>query len=201
MSEIGIKFNCNWTKEKPLNIELINDLNIWRDKLHHLGLIGAYSDDVGYGNISIRHNENNFIISGTATGKYKKLTNEHYTCVTQFDLNTNTLSARGPIMASSESLTHAVIYDYDNSINAVIHIHHLDLWKKTLNIIPTTNKNIEYGTTDMAMEILRLFKETNLHEEKIFAMAGHEEGLMAFGESLEEAGQKILDLLLMRING
>ncbi len=196
MKEEGvIKFNCTWIKESPLDFELIKDLNLWRDKLYSLGLIGENKDGIGYGNISMRFRENKFIITGSSTGKIKKLSNAHYTLVTGFDLEANTLTTVGPIIASSESLTHAIIYNHQNNIHAVLHIHHFELWKKLLQKIPATNKNIEYGTPAMAMEIIRLFKETNLAQQKIFAMAGHEEGIVSFGKDINEAGQIILEKL------
>ena len=143
---------------------------------------------------SVRHYlKNQFIITGSATGKIKYLTNEHYTKVLEYNLDKNSLTAVGPIIASSESLTHAVIYEHDKSVNAVIHIHNIELWKKLLNKVPTTNKNIEYGTPDMAKEILRLFRETNLIEKKILIMAGHEEGIVTFGKTLDEAGKILLN--------
>ncbi len=192
MNETGyIKFNCNWINEKPLDNKLIENLNVWRNKLFDLGFIGLNNDGIGYGNISVRFLENQFIITGSATGKFLKLTNEHYTKVLDYNLGKNSLTAIGPIIASSESLTHAVIYEYDQSANAVIHIHNMDLWKKLLNKVPTTNKNVEYGTPDMANEILRLFKETDLLEKKILVMEGHEEGIVTFGKNLEEAGEII----------
>ena len=49
-----IKFNCHWTKSAPLDEAWIRDLNVWRDKLYRLGLIGMNEDGIGYGNISIR---------------------------------------------------------------------------------------------------------------------------------------------------
>ncbi len=63
----------------------------------------------------------------------------------------------------------------------------MELWKKSLNTLPATKPNIEYGTTAMTREIQRLFRETNLSEQKIFAMGGHEEGIVAFGKDLDEA--------------
>lgn len=196
MSETGvIKFNCNWIKEGPLNDELINDLNNWRDKLYKLNFIGVYANGISYGNISIRYNKDHFIISGTATGKYLKLTNEQYTKVTKYNLDKNSVTAKGPIIASSESLTHALIYECDKNCNAVIHVHHADLWKKMLNNVPTTEKAIEYGTPAMAIEVKRLFIETDLAEQKIIVMAGHEEGIISFGKNLEEAGSILMDAL------
>jgi len=196
MSETGvIKFNCTWIKEDPQKDDLIIDLNTWRDKLYKMGFIGVYENGVGYGNISKRFHEDQFIISGTATGKFQKLSNEHYTKVTAYDLDKNSLTANGPIVASSESLTHAVIYESDKNCNAVIHIHCLDLWTKLLNNIPTTEKTVEYGTPAMAREVQRLFKETDLAEQKIFVMAGHEEGIISFGKNLEEAGSILMETL------
>lgn len=194
MKEIGIKFNCHWSKTKPLNIELIRELNIWRDKLYQLGLLGVDKDGIGYGNISIRFQQE-FIISGAATGRLKKLTAKHYTRVTDYNLSTNSLTTMGPIKASSESLTHAAIYEQDKNIQAVVHIHHLNLWEKLLNKIPTTSAHVEYGTVAMAMEIKRLFKETDLVNKKILAMAGHREGIISFGKDIQEAGQIFVDLL------
>ena len=196
MQEEGvIKFKCNWIKEAPLDFELIKDLNKWRDKLYAANLIGKNKDGIGYGNISIRYKQINFIITGSSTGKLPKLTAEHYTVVTEYDLDKNTLTAVGPVIASSESLTHAVIYEHQKDVNAVIHVHHPRLWKKLLEILPSTSKDVEYGTPAMAREILRLFEESNLAEEKIFSMGGHEEGIVSFGKDLNEAGKKIFEML------
>jgi len=196
MKEEGvIKFNCQWTKSAPLTGTWINDLTVWRDKLYKAGLIGENEDGIGYGNISIRFQQNKFIISGSGTGKLKKLTEEHYALVTDYNVDENTLCATGPIIASSESLTHAMIYEYGGDINAVIHVHHLKLWKKLLKSLPATDENIEYGTPEMAKEITRLFNEQKLSEHKLFAMGGHSGGIVCFGKSLEEAGELLLNEL------
>jgi len=39
----------------------------------------------------------------------------------------------------------------------------------------------------MACEVMRLFKVTDVQGRKIFVMAGHEGGIVAFGKDLEEA--------------
>ena len=61
--------------------------------------------------------------------------------------------------------------------------------------MPTTKKEIEYGTPAMANEMIRLFDETDLRNKKVLVMAGHEEGIISFGENLEEAGNLLLKLL------
>jgi L-ribulose-5-phosphate 4-epimerase len=197
MQEEGvIKFNSTWIKEVPLDFKLIKELDEWRNKLYRAHLVGMNKDGIGYGNISIRFKQNSFIITGSSTGKFEHLNNSHYTTVTAFDLDKNSLTTVGPIIASSESLTHAMIYENQKKVNAVMHVHDHKLWKQLLLTLPSTNKEVEYGTPAMAKEILRLFKESNLAEEKIFAMGGHEDGVISFGKDLEEAGEIIFDKLM-----
>jgi L-ribulose-5-phosphate 4-epimerase len=188
-----IKFNCQWTKSAPLDEAWIRELNFWRDKIYQLGLIGLNGDGIGYGNISIRFRKNQFIISGSGTGKFKKLTEEHYALVTDYDVEKNAISSTGSIIASSESLTHAMIYEHADDVHAVMHVHHFKTWKKLLNTLPATAENIEYGTPEMAKEIARLFNEQKLSQHKIFAMAGHYEGIVSFGMSLPQAAELLLN--------
>ncbi|MES2621783.1 MAG: class II aldolase/adducin family protein [Bacteroidota bacterium] len=193
--EVGIKFNCRWLEEKPLDYKYLKELNQWRNRLFKAGLIGVYPDGIGYGNMSIRFQRDKFIITGTATGHLQRLNARHYTQVTAFNLDKNRVTTVGPIKASSESLTHAMLYECNKEINAVFHVHHKGLWKKLMRVVPTTKASIEYGTTAMANEMLRLFKETDLATQKIFVMAGHEDGIVTFGKTMDEAGEKILSEL------
>ncbi len=189
-----IKYQCNWIKSEPLSFHEIAELNKWRNQCYQLGLIGEYDNGIGFGNISIRHSQpQHFIVSGTQTGNLPTLNEQHYTRVTSFDLEKNFLTCDGPIKASSESLTHAAIYQASSKVNAIIHIHHLELWQKLMHKVPTTAKDIAYGTPEMAKEILRLFPEDNLIETKILVMSGHEEGIISFGINLPEAGNLLLD--------
>lgn len=188
LDEGYIKFQANWTPTPPLNIPVIHHLNHWRNKMYEMGWIGAYENGIGYGNISQRLDSNGqFLISGSATGNLKKLTNAHYAKVLDFDLNKNILSCTGYTIASSESMSHAVVYQECPFVNGVIHIHHLELWKRLLHQVPTTDLKAAYGTPEMAYSIIQLLKTTDLLEQKIFVMEGHKEGIFAFGESLEEA--------------
>ena len=192
MYEGIIKFNCNWKEEKPLQANELQEINKWRGKLFKVGLIGAYKDGIGFGNISIRAENNSFIITGSGTGHMKNINENHFVTVTDYDLEKNCLTCKGPAIASSESLSHAVIYKCSPETNAVIHVHNLKMWKELLGKVPTTNKVIPYGTPEMANEIKRLFKESLVNEVKIIVMGGHEEGIISFGKTLEKAGGIIL---------
>jgi ribulose-5-phosphate 4-epimerase/fuculose-1-phosphate aldolase len=193
--EEGIKFNCTWIQEPPVEDRFVTELNYWRDRLYALGVIGVTSEGIGFGNMSIRFEPSAFLVTGSGTGKYEKLSAAHYTLVTGYSVEDNSVLTQGPIKASSESLTHAMIYECGDGINAVIHVHHLRLWKHLLQKLPATDKDVPYGTPAMAQEIARLFRETNIAEQKIFAMGGHEEGIISFGKNLDEAGAVLLHQL------
>ncbi len=194
LDEGFIKFNCKRIDEHinlPSNI--FSDLNKWRDIMYESGLIGAYSNGIGYGNISIRSNAAGFYISGTATGRLVALNQDHYPLVNSWSVNDNSLICTGKINASAESLSHAVIYDALPEVGAVIHIHHKAMWDKYLNNLPTTSSNILYGTPEMAYEIESIVQKTEASQDSILVMAGHEEGIIVWGKSLEEAGEMLLN--------
>jgi L-ribulose-5-phosphate 4-epimerase len=193
INETGsVKYECDWEKSNAFDLPHINDLNNFRAKLYALRFIGAYANGIGYGNISMRLEGNLFLISGTSTGHLEFLTREHYTKVTAYNFGQNRLTCCGPIKASAESLTHAAVYECDNETNAVIHIHDKKLWNQLQGKVPTTSPDVEYGTPQMALEMFRLFKESNVKTSKILVMAGHEEGIITFGKTLDEAMNVIL---------
>lgn len=194
IDEGTIKFNCQWIKQH-LSIAVPDELLTWRDQMYNLKLIGHYQDiNIGYGNISLKTPQG-ILISGTQTGNIYPIQPQHFTLVTDYDIDQNTVVCRGLIKASSESMTHIAVYQCDESINAIIHIHNLTLWQNLINKIPTTNKNVAYGTPNMAKEIFRLFEESNVKQEKILVMAGHEEGIITFASSIESAGNLLLSYL------
>ncbi len=188
-----IKFNCRWTAT-PLPADIsCGELLTTRNKLFRLGGIGYdAAEQVGYGNISIRTNADHaFVISGTQTGHIPVLTEAGLSCVQQADIATNTVDCTGPAKASSESMTHAAIYQLFPQVTAVIHIHHKALWLSLMHRLPTTKASIGYGTTAMANEITRLVTEENLAVKKILVMAGHDDGIICFGDTMAEA-EKVL---------
>ncbi|MFK7933749.1 MAG: class II aldolase/adducin family protein [Saprospiraceae bacterium] len=188
-----IKFTCHHDLAPPFPTEKITELNRYRQLMYSHLLIGAYPNGIGFGNISQRYSiDNQFIISGTATGNFEILTNEHYALVTEVATQQNALWCRGPLRASSESMSHAVIYHTCPEVNAVIHVHNLAMWKRLLHQVPTTDLSAAYGTPEMANSIVDLLKNTDLRATKLFVMEGHEEGIFAFGATLEEASEVIL---------
>lgn len=189
-----IKFELAWQIGPPPPAWAVTELNEWRRPLHAAGLIGHYADaGVGFGNLSLRgRNLAKFYVSGTQTGHLDSLGPEHYTAVTDYDIAANRVSCKGPIEASSESMTHAALYELDDAINAVVHVHSPSVWQRYLDVLPTSSVEVPYGTPEMAAELQRLCRETEFAADGIAIMAGHEEGVIAIGNNLREAARRIL---------
>ena len=196
MTEGYIKFNCNWEQKKiQVQERQFVALNKVRSQLYELGLIGVYPDGIGFGNISVRNaNGKTFIITGSTTGQFAKLDQSHYSLVTGYSFEKNSVSCTGLTKASAESLTHAAVYEALPEVGAVVHIHCLWLWKELLNVYPTTSAEIEYGTPEMALAIKQIVSGMKNAGEKIVVMGGHLEGILAFGRNPEEATAEILKI-------
>jgi ribulose-5-phosphate 4-epimerase/fuculose-1-phosphate aldolase len=191
-----VKYRSHWTPAPASNTAVAAELERWRKPLHEAGLIGHYADlGIGFGNLSMRCGDTGqFLISGTQTGKITTSTPEHYALVTAYDIDGNSVWCSGPVHASSEAMTHAAIYELDPHINAIVHVHSSLLWNRYRDQLPTTGADVPYGTPEMAREFARLYATTDFPAKRIAVMAGHDDGLISFGSSLEEAATTMLDL-------
>ena len=184
-----IKFNLNW---KEISFDFKDQdfiyINSCREKLFKMNLIGAYPNGIGFGNLSIRYKKNEFIISGSATGNFKHLSKEHYSLVKDYAISKNSIHCEGLTKASSESLSHAAIYESNLNVAGIIHIHNKDMWNKYLYELPTTDTRAEFGTPEIAAEIQRLAN----HDSGMIIMGGHPEGIISYGKSLNNAKETIL---------
>jgi L-ribulose-5-phosphate 4-epimerase len=183
-----VKFTCEQAAAEITPFDGLAELNASRRKLLQLRLIGVDANGIGFGNLSIRdRGTNNFCITGSATGGKPELTLADCARVVAYDFEQNWLRYQGTAIPSSESLTHAAVYESDANARSVIHCHDSKVWAALLNQAPTSSKAVDYGTPEMAYEVTRLFKATDVQSRKILVMAGHEGGILAFGKDLEEA--------------
>lgn len=179
----------------------LSKLNAWRSVLYKLGLIGRDPDrygGLGYGNISFKPDPNRdaFIISGTQTGHIEHLIRDHYCSVSNADFEHYSLQSKGLTMPSSEALTHACVYRQDQTIHSVIHVHSPEIWQKTDELgLSYTPSNIAYGTPEMAVAVAELFKTGRMKQTPIFSMLGHQDGIVAFGDSIEQAAWQLIKAL------
>jgi L-ribulose-5-phosphate 4-epimerase len=183
-----IKFSCERVAAGITSFGGLAQLNACRRELRDLHLIGVDPNGIGFGNLSVRDDAtDNFYITGSSTGGIQELTLADCAKVVACDFKMNRVRYEGSALPSSESLTHAAIYESDATAGAVIHCHDSKLWAAVLNEAPTTSKTADYGTPEIANEIMQLFTRTNLRSRKIVVMAGHEGGIVTFGKDLQEA--------------
>jgi len=190
-----IKYKIDrFIQTEPYDFAVLAALEAWRKRLFQLELIGEYDDGIGYGNVSIRSEGNSFLITATQTGYLADLAAKHYTKVLSYDPIDHALTVAGPALASSESATHSAIYALSPQVNAIFHIHSNTLWQNMLaaNYLHTS-PDVPYGTLEMAQEIARIYQGvTDIFDRNVFVMAGHQDGIFAFGRSVDEAGEAIL---------
>jgi len=204
MREEGvIRFALEFTTAAAIMIPGLDELNAWRRILRQLGLIGQDPErygGYGFGNISRRlppydapENRRPFVISGSQTGYLEELSSTGFATVSEFDASLNRVVAAGPIKPSSESLTHGSVYNANNDIRVILHVHSPTIWRcaPILNL-PATDEHVPYGTPAMAQEVERLFIDADYIETGVFVMGGHEDGVIAFGRTADEAGSMLV---------
>ena len=201
-----IKFQLEFTASPALPADALREISAWRTLLYLAQLIGQDPDryaGYGFGNISRRlppldapQKERRFVVSGTQTGNLAELLPAHYAIVRAYDPARNRIVGEGPVRPSSESLTHGMVYDMDATAQWVMHAHSPHIWRHARALgIPMTDGRVPYGSPEMAGEVQRLFRETDVADRKIFGMHGHEDGIVTFGATAEEAGFVLLGAL------
>lgn len=198
------KFDLRFAKRPPLPKARLDPLNAWRRILFDLGLLGEETTPagrVGFGNVSQRLRQGpkgreHFLITATQTGGKPILTAKDYSIVTAWHLDANRIDAEGPQAPSSESLTHAAIYAAAANVHFIFHVHSAPIWSQASRLgLPTTAAHIPYGTPAMAQEMQRLLATLSDRETSIVAMAGHTNGIIAFGETAEATGNALIQTL------
>jgi ribulose-5-phosphate 4-epimerase/fuculose-1-phosphate aldolase len=151
--------------------------------------------DVGRG-------QRRFLVTGTRTGGRRDVTLADFSLVERYDIARNRVTSRGLVRPSSESLTHGAIYDIAPAARAVLHGHAPEIWRSARALgIPVTRADAQNGTPGMALEVQRLYRESSLSSTGILAMGGHEDGMIAFGRTAEEAGATLVRHLARALAG
>lgn len=172
-------------------------LRHWFGICHALDLIGQHQDryeGAAYGNLSQREGPG-FLVTGTQTGGKPVLEDHDIAWVSDFNIDANQVISQGPAQPSSESLTHGQLYQLDPGIRFIIHVHSQLIWCRAAELkLPTTSADAAYGTPEMAKEVERLMQSTRAADLGGFSMGGHEDGIVVFGDTPDEAGHRLLRL-------
>jgi L-ribulose-5-phosphate 4-epimerase len=184
--------------------EAARALSAWREILAHLRLLGRDAsryEGLAYGNVSARlgpfgdvgRGRRRFLVTGTQTSGLAQVTLDAFCVVEAWDLAANVVTSAGPVAPSSESLTHAALYDASPAIRVVLHAHAPAIWRRARALgLPASDASAANGTPAMAAEMQRLYRQGTFASTRIAVMGGHEDGVVAFGTSADEAGTALV---------
>ena len=190
-----VKYSCRRIDRPISQVQGLMGFFGLRKKLFIQKLIGEDQEGLGYGNISMRvHSSPRFLITGSQTSGLEDVSGQQLAEVLTVDIEKNFLTFAGSIQASSESMTHAALYQVDPNIKGIAHVHSSALWEQYRDRLPTTHHHVAYGTPEMAYEMIRLYRRKSTAIQGVIVLAGHRDGIIAYGPSLEVAVQQILDL-------
>ncbi len=175
-------------------------LQSWRDILHRLSLLGQSEGLYGgfaWGNLSMRTPAmgSAFLISATQTGGLEHTARSDWVLINECDLGTFQVVAVGLNPPSSESITHAMVYEADPNIACIAHVHNHDIWKHSNKLdLPSTSPATRYGSPAMAAEVARLMVRHPVRP-LVFTTEGHEDGVFACGGGLASTAGALIALL------
>jgi len=178
----------------------------WRTILLRLGLVGRVPGrygGLGFGNLSARvappsapRGRRRFVVTGSQTAGEVAVDAERFAVVDRWDWREHRLTSRGKVEPSSESMTHAMVYDLAPHVAAVFHVHSPALWTAADALgLPATPADVAYGTHAMAEAVRRLLATGRPIDRGLFVMRGHVDGVVAFGRTPDEAGRRLVSTL------
>lgn len=212
-----VKYDARHTEAalSPELAPLAAALAAWRHPLRALGWLGREEGrygGYGFGNLSARvageladrlgldRTDFPFLVTGSQTGGVERLGLGGFALVERHDTAANRLWSRGEVAASSESLTHAALYAASPRVGAVLHVHAPELWRRRRELgLAEISAEIAYGTPEMAREVAAVAGGDS-HSggggepggAGLLAMAGHEDGILAWGPDPAAAGRALL---------
>ncbi len=205
-AEGTISFLLDFSPGPPPKADQVGELSAWHRILFLLRLTGQEPGRYGgmaFGNLSRRlvpskatSEAGPFIITGTQTAGKLALSPSDYALVNTWDPIRNILSARGPLRPSSEALTHGSIYRSDAGVNVIFHVHSPEIWSRASSMgLPRTSGQAAQGSAELAREVGRLMAEGVVRAGGVLILGGHEDGVIAYGRTAEEAGTVLLKQL------
>lgn len=200
-----IKFNCKFESTTIPEFSVIQELNLIRKYLFNNRLFGINEDGISYGNISAYcdelmeyysaySNKIKFIITASGACGREKFLMDDYSAVVDYDFAKNYVHCIGKHIASSESLTHAAIYNSENKAKFVVHLHNQKIWSQNFNKLLTTDADIEYGTPELAFNIMELLRDSK-NTKPVIILGGHPDGVLIWDTNTQSLLETIEELL------
>jgi len=181
-----VTFEAVFLNKNPPDDERIGRLLYWARRLDELGLTPKSA-----GNLSFR-TKRGFVITGSGVN-LGAIGEEELVEVLKVEIEKNrtVVQTKGKVVPSKESLLHSEIYRLRAEINAVFHAHDQLVLKSADKLrLPCTEKEQSRGSYELVREVSRLLGL--LGGVRYFILRNH--GVIAMGETLEEAGKLAEDM-------
>lgn len=172
----------------------------WRAVFKRLAVLGQDPErygGLGFGNLSCRDaaRPGEFVVTASQTAAAPTLTDDDLVRITHNNPARFWVDAVGRQPPSSETLTHAMIYQADPDIAWVFHLHCPDIWLNSEQLgLPVTDEHVTYGSPAMIDAVARLLNDQR-QRPLVFATLGHRDGVFACGASADAAGGAVVALL------
>lgn len=177
----------------------------WRRILRQTALIGRRPDrydGAAYGNLSVlsapaeEGAQAPFHITGTQTSDLEALSAAQLARVEACELERNRVRSSGEVHPSSETLTHAAVYEAAVGAGAVLHVHSREIWTLGAHLgLAATPPAATCGTPQMALEVRQWVSRCGKPTGGLLTMGGHEDGILAWGPDTASAGALLLRAL------
>jgi ribulose-5-phosphate 4-epimerase/fuculose-1-phosphate aldolase len=179
----------------------------WRRILRQTGLIGRRPEryeGAAYGNLSVLATGAAagggsippFLITGTQTSDLEELTAGQLVRVEACELERNAVRSSGMVYPSSETLTHAAVYEAAVGAGAVLHVHSREIWTLGAHLgLATTSAAAACGTPQMALGVRQVVSRCGGPSSGLLTMGGHEDGVLAWGPDAASAAGLLLRAL------
>jgi ribulose-5-phosphate 4-epimerase/fuculose-1-phosphate aldolase len=179
----GTKFSTELTEINLFSCQETETLKYWSKKIAGINCSPKLTGGYG-GNLSCRYGYD-FIITAAGTD-LANVSISDLVIVSDFDLQAQTLHAKGIKLPSSESMLHGAIYEARPEISAVFHGHYPLPEKEFLKLnLPITAHEKPYGSTELVNEVLKI-----VASHSFILLKNH--GFLSLGNSPDEAGNQII---------
>ena len=181
----GVKFSTVFLSKNTPSEPRIRKLIFWGKKFSLLNLTPAY-DFGAAGNLSFRTNDGYIITAaGCDIGNLKE---EDFIEVRACSIANREVTAIGKKEPSSEAMLHCTIYEKRPEINVIFHVHDDYAINRCNELgLRCTENEQPSGSVELVSEVLKV-----LENHDYIVLKNH--GIISLGASIEEAGERIIDV-------
>ncbi|MEQ8857120.1 MAG: class II aldolase/adducin family protein [Pseudomonadales bacterium] len=172
----------------------------WRTVLRRLGLLGQDAGrygGLGFGNLSARDPQQpeQFVITASQTAGTPAFEDADLVRIVAGNTARFWVDALGHQPPSSETLTHAMVYQADASVGWVLHGHSPDIWQRAEELaLPATAADVPYGSPAMVDAVAGLLA-AHPGRPLVFVTLGHRDGVFGCGPSAAATGGALVAAL------